>query len=373
MVELAAAREGALKDIASLSGQSPVFGPDLLQTLRWAANHYVAPLSVLLERAAPPNLPGAPAPGVGGALGAVPDGRAHPLDELVAETARGRRRPTTAMVGGWQSLEWLGRLTPVLEGGSSVLVLAATEAEVTQIADRASGWGLPVVSISGESGKELTEAWVEAQAPGRLVVATPRAAAWHVAGLALAVVLEEGRRAMKDRQTPTLQVRDLMMTRSRIEGFSLVFYGPTPTVEVLAAGADVVKVRNRAWSLVEVVDRREDAPGSGLLAERSLAAVRAATSGGKRSFVFTHRRSSDSSMRCVTCRAVRTCGTCGSRLGREEVCRRCGRASGPCRLCGGTSFEEMGSDPERLMAEVEAYVDRSIWPTGEVPTVGGGD
>jgi aminoglycoside phosphotransferase family enzyme/predicted kinase len=31
------------------------------------------------------------------------------------------------------------------------------------------------------------------------------------------------------------------------------------------------------------------------------------------------------------------------------------------------------ADPERLMAEVEAYVDRSIWPTGEVPTVGGGD
>ena len=31
------------------------------------------------------------------------------------------------------------------------------------------------------------------------------------------------------------------------------------------------------------------------------------------------------------------------------------------------------ADPERLVAEVEAFVDRSIWPTGEAPTVGEGD
>ena len=31
------------------------------------------------------------------------------------------------------------------------------------------------------------------------------------------------------------------------------------------------------------------------------------------------------------------------------------------------------ADPERLVAEVEAFVDRSIWPTSEVPTVGEGD
>ena len=31
------------------------------------------------------------------------------------------------------------------------------------------------------------------------------------------------------------------------------------------------------------------------------------------------------------------------------------------------------ADPERLVADVEAFVDRSIWPTSEVPTVGEGD
>jgi primosomal protein N' (replication factor Y) len=178
--------------------------------------------------------------------------------------------------------------------------------------------------------------------------------------LGLAIVLEEGRRAMKDRQTPTVHVREMISTRSRIEGFSLVYYGPTPSLEVLAAGPEMVGVGKRPWPLVEVVDRRGDAPGSGLLAPRALSALRAAVAEGRRSFVFTHRRSSDSSMRCVNCRAVRTCATCGSRIGREPTCRRCGRPTGPCSVCGGTSFEEMGSDPERLVAEIKRSLGRDV-------------
>jgi primosomal protein N' (replication factor Y) len=164
-----------------------------------------------------------------------------------------------------------------------------------------------------------------------------------------------------------------MTTRSRIEGFSLVFFGPTPSVEVLAAGPEVVRDGTRAWPLVEIVDRRDDVPGAGFLAERSLAAIRAMTGEGHRSFVFTHRRASDSSMRCVGCRRVRTCATCGSRVGRESNCRRCGRPTGPCETCGGTSFEEMASEPERLAAEVNRKLGRDmagLHPTDRPVSVG---
>lgn len=372
MVQLDGEREGALKDIAALSSQVPVFDAALLKTIMWAAVHYVAPMSVLLDRSAPPNLPSPPID-AGPSSPASRSGSGHVLLGVTREIAAGRRRPTTAMVGRWQGLDWLDAVLPVLDAGSSVLVVTATETEANTVGSEARSRGIETVVVAGEVAKELTGAWVEAQQPGRLVVGTPRTAMWQVAGLALAIILEEGRRAMKDRQTPTLHVREVMTTRSRIEGFSLVFVGPTPTVEVLASGPEIVRAGTRAWPLVEVVDRRDDPPGSGLLAERTVSAIRATIAEERACFVFTHRRASDSSMRCVACRRVRTCPGCGSRLGRQAACPRCDRPAEACAGCGGTAFEEMGSEPERLAAEINRKLGRDVagvHPTGRLVSVG---
>jgi len=351
VVELDEEHEGKLKDIAALSSQVPVFDVALLKTITWAAGHYVAPLSVLLDRSAPPNLPSPPGD-TSPSSQARHNGGQHPLLGITREIASGRRRPTTAMVGRWQAMDWLDAVLPVLDIGSSVLVVTATGTEANTVGGEARKRGIDTVMVAGEVARELTGAWVEAQTPGRLVVGTPRAAMWQIADLGLAIVLEEGRRAMKDRQTPTVHVREVVTTRSRIEGFSLVFIGPTPTVEVLASGPEIVRAGARAWPLVEVVDRREDPPGSGLLAERTVAAIRATVADHRGCFVFTHRRASDASMRCVSCRRVRACPECGSRMGRQPACPRCGRAAGACAGCGGTGFEEMGSEPERIATEI---------------------
>jgi primosomal protein N' (replication factor Y) len=255
----------------------------------------------------------------------------------------------------------------------SALVVTGTEFEAAAIEEAALARGLPVTVVAGDVARGLTGAWVDVQEPGRLVIGTPRVAAWQIGGLSLCIVLEEGRRAMKDRQTPTIHVRDLMITRSRIEGFSLVFFGPTPSIEVLAAGPEVIRLGKRAWPLVEIVDRRDEAPGAGSLAERTVAALRAMTAEGRHSFIFTHRRASDSSMRCVACRRVRVCPECGSRVGREAACRRCGRPAGPCVTCGGDSFEAMASEPERLVAEVERRLGHGtagLHPSDRLITVG---
>lgn len=373
VVQIDGERPGSLKDIAALSSQVPVFDSALLKTITWAAGHYVAPMAVLLDRAAPPNLPSPPQP----ADRTDPPGEvavgAHPLLRIARDIVAGRRRPTTALIGRWQGLDWLGALLPVLAAGSSVLVVAATEAEANTVGQEARNRGIDTVVVAGEVAREVTRSWVEAQQPGRLVVGTPRAAMWHVGGLALAIVLEEGRRAMKDRQTPTLHVREVMTTRSRIEGFSLVFIGPTPSVEVLASGPEVVRAGTRAWPLVEVVDRRDDPPGSGLLSDRAVAAIRATVAEKRACFVFTHRRATDSSMRCVRCRRLRTCFGCGSRLGREPACRRCGLEAGPCAGCGGSEFEEMGSEPDRLVIEINRKLGRPVagtHPTDRAVAVG---
>lgn len=371
-MELSDDRQGSLKDLTSVSSQVPVFDAGLLEALQWAATHYVAPLAVLMEKSAPPNLPVSPFPEKAAAHVAGSPVE-HPLLRVTRRVAAGQRRPAAVLLGRWQAFDWLDALFPVLEAERSVMIVVATEAEAHLIGKEARSRGLEPVVAAGEVARDLTAAWTEAQGPGRLLVGSPRVATWHVPHLALAIVLEEGRRAMKDRQTPTLHVRDVLSTRSRIEGFSLVFIGPTPSVEVLASGPEILRLGNRAWPLVELVDRREDPPGSGFLADRTVAALRAAVSGGKRSFVFTHRRAGDSSMRCLTCRRVRVCEECGSRLGREPACRRCGRQTGPCIYCGATEFEEMGSEPERLAKEINRRLGdevAAIHPTGLPVAVG---
>jgi primosomal protein N' (replication factor Y) len=371
VVELADDREGNLKDIAGISGTTPVFDEAHLDGLLWTARHYVTPVSTLLSRATPPNLPRKFPDRVD-----VPEvpGRAHPISDLVAKTALGTRTPVAAIVGNWRRLQWVSALGPTLDAGRSVLVVAASSAEVDQIYRAgASVWGALVQAVNGEDGKSDTSAWEAAQRPPRIIVGTPKTAAWQVRSLGLAVVLEEGRRAMKDRQTPTVHVREVMRTRSRLEGFNLLFYGPTPSVELLSAGAEIVHEGNRAWPLVEVVDRSDDQPGSGFLSDRTVAAIGATLKTEGRVFVFTHRRVGFASMRCSRCRSLRTCKRCGFRLGRVDQCPKCGAGTGPCLQCGSNEFEEMGSIPERLVAEINRRLGQgaaSVHPSAGLVTVG---
>jgi primosomal protein N' len=345
---------GKLKEVLAISGDAPVFDPDLLKTLRWAANHYVSPMSVLLDKASPPTLPGRlieveSEPG-------DRDPGDFPLRGFVEAAAAGKRRPITAYVTHWVDADWRRLVAPVAASDRSALVIVPTVREAREIFETLQpSISERAVLIPEGSNSDATAAWERANSGPAVVIGTPRAAYWTVKNLALAIVFEEGRRAMKDRQTPTVHIRDLMRTRSRIEGFGLLFVGPTPSVELIAAGAEVIQSR-RPWGLVEVVDRREDPPGSGFLSERALSALRSVAARGGRAFVFTHLRAGDASARCVSCRAIRLCDRCGSHVGRNAECRRCGSATGNCRQCGGSGFETMGTVPSRLVKEIASRV-----------------
>ena len=352
VVELGDGPQKNLKHVSAVSGDASVFDRGLLDTLQWAAMHYVAPVSVLLERAAPPNLPRRTGEPAVAAVG-TSDVQSGPFLGIARSAAAGERRPITALVGRWEPDEWLGAAGVPMQAGWTVMVVVATALEADALVHRARPWhGERVVGVRGGTSKELTEAWAAAQVAGSLVIGTPRIAAWRLPGLRLALVLEESRRAMKDRQTPTLHVRELMSHRHRAEGFGLAFVGPTPSVEVLASGAEVIHRQGRAWPLVEVVDRSKEPPGSGFVSEQMAAALRAVATEGGRAFVFTHLRLAESSIRCTTCRRVRRCDRCGSRIGKVGSCARCGHRAERCPNCGGESFEEMGTESERLAAEI---------------------
>ena len=106
VVEVALDRSGALRDLGAVSGAAPVFDAGLLKSLDWAATHYVAPVAILLDRAAPPNLPKS----IGSVAGTPVDVRQveHPLTSVALAASAGKRRPVTAIATGGDSTDWLG-------------------------------------------------------------------------------------------------------------------------------------------------------------------------------------------------------------------------------------------------------------------------
>jgi primosomal protein N' (replication factor Y) len=345
-----------LKDVVGVSGEYPVFHRDLLATLRWTAMHYVAPLAAVLARSAPPNLPRRHAVVEHGAL----DVASSPLPGLTRAAAAGRHHRTQYLLGSGPWSETVARLSrDVLASERSVLVVLATrvEAEAAAAELTARFGDRLVVGASTMAARELTTAWVRAAtAPGSLVVGTSEVAWWPVARIGLAVVIEEGRRGMKGRQTPTVHVRELLRRRASIERFPLVFAGPVPTSEMVAAGAELNEPAGRVWGLVEVVDRTDETDRGAVISPRVRAAVRHVAGVGRSAFVLVHRHGYAPAFRCIQCGTVRRCPECGAASDRGRACRRCGHEMGPCADCGGHRFAPLGAGVGRVVDELKRSV-----------------
>lgn len=356
VVALDEAPRPGLRALLGRRGDLAVFGPGLLEVMRWAAAHYVAPLSVLLAKGAPLNLPRRAAPRPPTAV----TGRAvSPLPEVSAAAAEGGHLGARYLLGPGPWGPPLAALcAPVLAAGRSALIVVASVAEARSLAEEATarlGERVILAATDGE-GASSTAAWVAATEPGHLVVGTREIAFWPIGSLALACVVGEGRRGLKDRSTPTTNARDVLWRRSAVERFPLVLCGAVPTTEALHRAPAVVRCGGRLWGLVEVADRGEEPPGGTLLGPRARAALRSVLGSGGRAFILAERR--DPAQRCVACRALRTCPRCGARPDAAGRCPRCGTPLGPCGACGGRRFEALGAAVGRVVAEVGAFLGR---------------
>ncbi|MCJ7725850.1 MAG: hypothetical protein MUP76_05615 [Acidimicrobiia bacterium] len=344
-----------LKEILAVSGDMPVFDDRLLGVLRWAAIHYVAPVAAVLAKSAPPTLPRRVAVP---ALDEVPRIEAA-LPEVAAAAAGGKHTQARYWLGaGPWGRAVAGLAAPALAEGRSVAVAAASFVEATALAEElAEVFGNRVVlGASGLGNAALTKAWSRAATqPGLVVVGTRDVAFWPIAGLALAVVVDEGRRGMKDKATPTLNARDILWRRSAVERFPLVLCGAVPTGEALGRTPRLERrAVGRIWGLIELADRRDDPPGGGLISEKARRALRATVGNGGRALIFTDRRAP--ATRCVSCRLLRVCPACGARPDRGPACLRCGAGLGACLECGGNRFEAMGSGMGRLINEASGFM-----------------
>ena len=365
-----------LKDVRALSSPIPVFTPAMLPVLRWAAEHYAAPLAAVLAKTAPPNLPKPPPPLE---LPAVPPA-SGPAPELSAAAAEGGPARTVQVAAGRDWAELIrGAASAPVRAERSVLVVAPTAAEASGLAEQLrADFGPRVVEAVEHAGKgaaaALTAAWSQAASQaGLVVVGTLRAVWWPVKALSMAVLVEDGRRGMKERQTPTAAARSLAAARSSAEGLQLLLVGRVPAVQTLHEGLDVARIPGRLWAPVEVVDRTEEPPGGGVVTARVQAAVAAVRSRGGLVLAFTHRRGYAPASRCARCRLLRTCPDCGGRAGhrgrgvrsgRGQVCARCQIRLGACPSCGGDRFEPLGAGAGRIIEELGRTADGEAGPVG---------
>lgn len=366
VVDLGEGDPSGLKRIKSISGGLPIFDLRLLEVLRWAAVHYVAPLSVMLPRAGPPNLP-RPIRGQVAESGGVEPVKLPPP---VRDLATGRRRRPLYVLAGADEQRLAGDAAAAASAaGRSVMVVLPTATEVEQYAAHLSASGSRALTVlPSTSARAITNAWVEAATrPGRLLVGTHRIVFWPVKDLQLVVMVEEGRRAMKDRQTPTVHGRDVARRRSLIERFGMLYVGSVPSTTLLATGVEVSTPpgHRRAWPPVEIVDRTEEPPGGSLLGERTRSAIAQALRAGRRIFVFTHRHGYAPAYRCTSCGTIRLCPSCGSRPEPGDTCTRCGAPLGPCIECGSRQFAPLGAGTGRVQEELRRAFGAVVGPVGD--------
>ncbi len=362
VVAVEAESADGLKPILTVSSPLRLFDERHLEAVRWAAQHYVAPLSTLLARTAPPNIPKPSADRVPKPLVA----RESPFPDVSDAAISGHRSPGWFLLGAEYG-QLVELAVAVAAAGRSVLIAVPTAVEVgmmSQLVRDAAPQRL--IEVRGDlSDASVTTAWSRvATRSGSIVVGTERVALWPVVDLGLAIVVDEGRRSHKARQTPTLHTRDLLRARARVEGFSFAMTGTVPTTEALSAGVRVKEpvTTGRMWSAVEIVDRAEEPPGGGLITDRVRAAIGAAVNRGQNVFVLVGRKGYAPAFRCVSCKELRRCESCGAATNQAGNCQRCGSDLGPCRSCGRRRFEPLGAGVGRLVDEVSRFQD-SVGPS----------
>ncbi|RNE49215.1 primosomal protein N' [Corynebacterium alimapuense] len=253
---------------------------------------------------------------------------------------------------------------------------------------------------------------------GRLVVGTRSAAFAPVADLRLAVILHDGDDNLVDPRAPYIHAREVLTTRSALEGCSLILAGHTRTAESqllvesgwahdLVAPRETLRtrmpmIRAAADSEFELV--RDPRAGSARLPMVAFEALRRALDRDEPALIQVPRKGYVPTLACGNCRAPARCRQCngpvglpshGAHQGGVPTCRWCGRpdAHYRCGECGSVKLravvlgtertaEELGrafsqtrvisSGGNRIVADVENSAALVVATPGAEPRVLGG-
>jgi primosomal protein N' (replication factor Y) len=232
--------------------------PDVVALSEWIAWRWCGPRAAVLRSSGPPNN--------------------VPLSPPTVCANTGRERPVLAQT--------VVRQPPLLDRREQVAALCASEGStIVCVAD--AGRSRALVKYLRDAGRDValmhsfekdaerTVAWRRAAQGECIVVGGRIAALAPVPDLAAAIVVDDADEALQEERSPTWHARDVLRERAERAGVPFAICSPAPTVEagpVTRAPARDVEISG--WPRVQVIDRREDPPGSGLLSSALADALR---------------------------------------------------------------------------------------------------
>jgi primosomal protein N' (replication factor Y) len=315
---------------------------DVVALTEWVAWRWSGPRVAVLRSASAPNQV-APV--------AAPVAPVAPVAGSAARSADGGPGSDTTRLGVVRQPPLLDRreqVAALCAVSGSTIVCVADAGRSRALAAYLTRAGRRVALLhSFESDAARTEGWRRAAAGECIVVGGRIAALAPVPDLRAAIVVDDADEALQEERSPTWHARDVLLERAVRAGVPFVVCSPAPTVEaiVAAGGPDAVDapppdVEAGGWPRVQVVDRRDEAPGSGLLSEPLATALHHA----------------DGLAVCVLNRRGRfrllVCASCQHLLRWDKA----GERPLVCPECGATKLRVLRSGVTRVREELEALV-----------------
>lgn len=331
-----------LKPIAKITGMGPT--AETVDLARWAAHRWAGRVANLLKTASPPKaVTGLPGASVRAPAGGV-------SDPVIDQAFSG---PPSVL-----------RLAPSEDLYPVVLAAAARGNALIVAPSVGSAKGLAArLRRSGVDVALHPEHWAKARAGASVIGA--RAAAWApMVDPAAFVVLDEHDEVHQEERVPTWHARDILLERARRAGVPCVLTSPIPTLEALERAALVsrsVSVERNGWSIIDVVDRRQEDPRrAGLFSPRLVRALQSET----RVVCVLNRTGRARLVACDSCGAVATCEQCDAAVVQPEsdyVCLRCATTRPAiCQACGATANRNIRAGVARVREELAALVREDV-------------
>jgi primosomal protein N' (replication factor Y) len=346
-----------LLPLAKVVGAGPP--PDVVELAAWAAWRWAGPHAVLLRAASPPNA----------VHGAPPD---RFLRRPRAYTAPGRRQ--NGELWAWPPAGDRRDLVAerIAEDGSTI-VLVPDPTRLGSLRRRLEADGHRMLELYGTAPAAVrTRAWDGARTGGCVVVGG-RVAVWApVPDLAAVIVLDEGDEALQEERAPTWHGRDVLVERARRTGAAITLVAASPTLEAEHIAGPPRRpertVERDGWPIVEVVDPRDEAPGTGLLTEPLARALRQVVDRDERAVCVLNRRGRARLLACTICHELARCERCGALVAEEEDtagnrvlrCASCGfERPVVCLHCHGTRMKALRPGVARVRDDLAALLPRT--------------
>lgn len=384
-----AEHEGRLAPIRRVVSSEPVLTPTQLRVatevaatcagtlgdvLRLAVppRHAAAEKALALEAPTPDPLPAPAAPGPAWSRYAAGPAYLARLAAGESPAASWLALPSASPEEDWPAALAAAAAATLAGGRGSVLVVP-DHRDVTRVDAALTavlGPGRHVRLTADQGPQARYTAWLKVLRGHVSVVVGTRAAAFApVRDLGLVAWWDDGDDLLDEPRAPYPHVRDVLLTRARVEGSAVLSGGFTRTAAVQRL-VEADELRTIAAASVRGVVPRVQVAGEGVEVERDAAAAsahlpsiawrtaKAALDTGP-VLVQVPRRGYVPSMSCQTCRTAVRCSHCGGPVAlssrqAEPACRWCGRGVGrfECRHCGGRELRSSVVGARRTAEEL---------------------